>query len=209
MMPQDAEDVLAYLARHSPSRPSEIHGDAHWRRVAVFGLELARDLPTADPMVVLLFSMLHDSLRYHDGVDSGHGKRAALLVDRLSPRYVVLPDRSRRLLIAACMAHNRGLVTSDATVGTCWDADRLDLPRLGIEPATRFLSTEPGKRLALKWRQIPSGHQTWKSIIDTYEVLWRVRSGDGNVPAWGRQGNSADRRLHQLGQDWKRRERDA
>jgi uncharacterized protein len=38
--------------------------------------------------------------------------------------------------------HNKGFVDRcDATVGCCWDADRLNLWRLDIEPDTQYLST--------------------------------------------------------------------
>jgi hypothetical protein len=34
----------------------------------------------------------------------------------------------------------------DITVQTCWDADRLDLPRVGIQPLPQFLCTEAAKK---------------------------------------------------------------
>ena len=34
-----------------------------------------------------------------------------------------------------------GCVHADPTIGTCWDADRLDLWRVGITPHARFLRT--------------------------------------------------------------------
>ena len=34
-----------------------------------------------------------------------------------------------------------GLVSEDPTVGACWDADRLDLPRVGIQPDPALFST--------------------------------------------------------------------
>jgi uncharacterized protein len=37
--------------------------------------------------------------------------------------------------------HNNGLVSEDPTIGVCWDADRLDLPRVGIKPVADMLST--------------------------------------------------------------------
>jgi uncharacterized protein len=50
------------------------------------------------------------------------------------------------LLCDAMIRHDRGHVSGDPTTGTCWDADRLDLPRVGIRPATRYMSTVEGKR---------------------------------------------------------------
>jgi hypothetical protein len=36
----------------------------------------------------------------------------------------------------------------DVTIQTCWDADRLDLGRVGIRPDPARMGTEAGKRIA-------------------------------------------------------------
>jgi hypothetical protein len=41
--------------------------------------------------------------------------------------------------------HTDGHITDDPLVGACWDADRLDLPRVGIAPDPRYLSTQAGR----------------------------------------------------------------
>ena len=46
------------------------------------------------------------------------------------------------LLQHACFEHTNGQVSSDPTVGACWDADRLDLPRVGVTPNPALFSTE-------------------------------------------------------------------
>jgi uncharacterized protein len=48
-----------------------------------------------------------------------------------------LSDDDFELLATACAYHTDGLTEGDITVQTCWDADRLDLGRVGItlEPA--------------------------------------------------------------------------
>jgi hypothetical protein len=38
-------------------------------------------------------------------------------------------------------------VTDDPTVGACWDADRLDLPRVGVTVDPRLLSTAAARNL--------------------------------------------------------------
>jgi uncharacterized protein len=38
------------------------------------------------------------------------------------------------------MHHSEGAVHADPTVQTCWDADRLDLGRVGVMPDAKFLS---------------------------------------------------------------------
>jgi uncharacterized protein len=45
--------------------------------------------------------------------------------------------------------HNSNLANSNnITVQTCWDADRLDLGRVGIKPDPKRLFTEEGKKMA-------------------------------------------------------------
>ena len=53
-----------------------------------------------------------------------------------------------RLLDYAIRHHVDGDVSDDPTIGTCWDADRLDLGRVGIVPDEQYMSTAEGKRLA-------------------------------------------------------------
>jgi hypothetical protein len=47
--------------------------------------------------------------------------------------------------VAALAGHSDGLVTDDPTIGCCWDADRLDLWRVGAPPVPALLSTEAAK----------------------------------------------------------------
>jgi uncharacterized protein len=39
-------------------------------------------------------------------------------------------------------------VSEHPTIGTCWDADRLDLGRVGARPDPKYMSTEARKRAA-------------------------------------------------------------
>jgi uncharacterized protein len=41
-------------------------------------------------------------------------------------------------------------LSDDPTIGTCWDADRLDLARegVGIQPRARYMSTEFAREIA-------------------------------------------------------------
>jgi hypothetical protein len=42
-------------------------------------------------------------------------------------------------------------ILSDPTIGTCRDADRLDLWRVHLQPDERYMSTERGKELARRF----------------------------------------------------------
>ena len=122
---------------------SHIHGELHWRTVGANGLWLAEPLTDADTFVIFLFALLHDSMRESDGRDPEHGPRAAALAGELHAEGVAPGHRRRssRRSSYACFEHTNGLVSDDPTVGCCWDADRLDLPRVGIRPDPALFST--------------------------------------------------------------------
>jgi uncharacterized protein len=46
------------------------------------------------------------------------------------------------LLMEACRGHSDGQLVADVTVMTCWDADRLDLGRVGIRPDPKRLCSD-------------------------------------------------------------------
>jgi uncharacterized protein len=123
-----------------------IHGPAHWRRVEEFGLKVARMTGRPDGDVVRLFAVLHDSCRLNDNYDPEHGERAAEYARELRGRLFEISDAQFDLLDRACRFHAQGLVTEDATIGACWDADRMDLRRAVIEPDASFFSTPEVRR---------------------------------------------------------------
>jgi uncharacterized protein len=125
-----------------------IHGPSHWQRVDAFGLNIAES-SGADLTVVRLFSLLHDSCRQDDGADLDHGPRAAEMLDRIVPTVFAIDPGRFDLLKQAIRLHTSGLTTNDPTIGTCWDADRLDIGRVGMTPSSQYMSTEAGKVMAV------------------------------------------------------------
>jgi uncharacterized protein len=121
-----------------------IHGINHWARVRENGIKLAK-LNGANIKVVELFAFLHDSQRKHDGSDAGHGRRAAEFTTSIRSQYMDLTDAELELLTFACINHSNGFTEADITVQTCWDADRLDLGRVGIKPEPQYLCTAAAK----------------------------------------------------------------
>jgi uncharacterized protein len=117
-----------------------IHGAPHWARVRLNGLRLARHTG-ASAAVVEYFALLHDCRRQNDGRDPEHGRRGADLAFSLRGSLVLLSDADFDRLHYACVHHSRGLLEADVTVQTCWDADRLDLGRVGIRPNPARLCT--------------------------------------------------------------------
>jgi len=127
-----------------------IHGISHWARVLENGRRLCK-VTGAQLEVVELFSILHDSKRDNEGVDYRHGalgaEYAATLRDALE-----LSNDHFDLLYFACARHTDGLTDADITVQTCWDADRLDLGRVGIHPSPGRLCTDAARDpAAIAW----------------------------------------------------------
>jgi uncharacterized protein len=120
--------------------PDGIHGVSHWARVLENGLRLAAETG-ADPAVVELFAVFHDARRFNEGRDPGHGRRGGELARSLRGTAFELAEAPFLLLHRACCGHTGGSEDPDVTVRTCWDADRLDLGRVGISPDPRLLCT--------------------------------------------------------------------
>ncbi len=98
--------------------------------------------PRADLELVLLFAFAHDTRRWHDGHNPDHGRRAAAAMRQLAEVGVLDLEPARLgLLCRACAGHADGLTSPEPTVGVCWDADRLNLWRVGLTPARSMLST--------------------------------------------------------------------
>jgi len=136
-----------------------LHGVSHWGRVLSVGRRIA-DLNGADPAVVEYFAVFHDSRRMNEGVDYGHGARGAELAEAFRSR-LRLSDDQLATLMHACRHHTDGTTEGDPTVRTCWDADRLDLLRVGIRPSRSLLCTAAGKSEELRdWamRRSVEGH---------------------------------------------------
>ena len=140
-MATDLQVVDAVLS-NAWRRSSTVHGEEHWRCVAATGLSLAEGVGDCDRELVLLFGLLHDTRRENEHVDPGHGPRAVAYARELARAGVLVLSGPRlELLCHAIEEHSNGLVSADATVGSCWDADRLHLPRVLIQPDPARFST--------------------------------------------------------------------
>jgi uncharacterized protein len=121
-----------------------VHGESHWARVRENGLRLAEETG-ADAQIVELFAFLHDVKRSNDGWDPEHGLRAAVFVATLPRTLIPVSDKGLELLTYACTHHSDGLTEAGITVQTCWDADRLDLGRVYIQPDPEKMCTHVAK----------------------------------------------------------------
>lgn len=143
------EKVLANTRNHVRAlwELGATHGVRHWDRVYENGMRLLT--PEVNPLVVGLFAYLHDSCRRNDGRDPMHGPRAAKFIDTIrTSLFASVTDEEIDLLKQACRLHTCAHKTGNPTIDACFDADRLDLWRVGIIPNPKYLATEKGKEIA-------------------------------------------------------------
>jgi uncharacterized protein len=160
-------DLIKILRKEFALDWRGIHGAPHWARVRENGLRLA-ETTGARTDVVELFAFLHDSKRADDGWDPNHGMRAAGFARTLAGVAFELAEDDLELLVVACEGHSAGGTLGDVTVLTCWDADRLDLGRVGVVPDARRLCTDAAReRAMIEWayeRSLRGGrflHEDW------------------------------------------------
>lgn len=137
--------LLDYIRPHFRLAWNGHHGISHWTRVESIGLALAAETG-ANARVVSLFALFHDACRIDEYEDPRHGARGARLAERLHGVLFEATDVEMTLLVDACVRHSDGHIEADVTVQTCWDADRLDLPRVGIRPLPQFLCTAAARQ---------------------------------------------------------------
>ncbi len=131
----------------------------------------------ADPHAVLLFAILHDCRHENDGHDPEHGPRAAARAESIGHEPLGLTPGMLATLARAMRHHGRGQVSDHPLVGTCWDADRLDLPRVGITPDPRLMSTVSGQHA---------------------EVIATLADHRRDAPSWGDLAGSLSLQLRRL-----------
>ena len=116
------------------------HGFDHWMRVLHNGQKLA-EMENANLQIVELFCLLHDTQRHNEKRDPEHGARAADYAHSIQGKWFDLSSEDMELLDEALRYHSDGYTEADITVQVCWDADRLDLVRVGIKPVAHRLCT--------------------------------------------------------------------
>lgn len=155
------QDSLACLKTYW-SYDSQLHGARHWAHVAYFGRKLATmsGLDESAFRCVNAFAWTHDLWRMHDGGGNQHGRDGFDRFQELDCDLVRQLNEPERQFVARCIRHHSdGYTARDAceqglfdgiglpdlwmidTAGCCWDADRLDLSRLGRSPIARYMST--------------------------------------------------------------------
>lgn len=147
------------------------HGVVHWARVLENGLALAEQTG-AKTAVVELFAVFHDSRRVNEGWDAGHGRRGADLAAEMCNEFE-LSDAEFDLLYTACSDHTEGYTEANVTIQTCWDADRLDLGRVGMRPERQYLCTPAAKHPdMIRWAD---GRASMAFVPELVTTGWNLR----------------------------------
>jgi len=140
------QSVLNILKEKSKFFNSSIHGVKHWQTVERNAHYLA-SFNNADTEVLSYFAYFHDCMRENELIDIGHGPRGASFAKKHRDE-IPLDDIQFKQLTDACKGHTYGERPECITISTCWDADRLDLVRVGISPKEEYLYNEEAKRIA-------------------------------------------------------------
>lgn len=120
-----------------------VHGIPHWMRVLHNGLLLSEQ-NGANKKIIIAFAFFHDIKREHECDDPEHGSRGGRRLLSLKYKINLSKDELNKV-IEACENHTSGLHHDDLDISTCWDSDRLDLYRVGIEPEPDYLNHDWSK----------------------------------------------------------------
>ena len=147
VMVKDAEILLAPFCTCGGL---VLHGISHLRRVAILSGRLANAVGE-DVESAIVMGFLHDCARRNDKNDIDHARDSEVLARGLIERFYSHLDVDR--ICEAIAGHADGDVTSDPFTGCLWDADRLELKRIGRTIDLDLLSTKVAKRLARRRQQ--------------------------------------------------------
>jgi len=144
----------------------KIHGLSHWQRVERNGIILSSENGSIrkdiNIKVVRFFAYLHDKCRLNDWADLEHGVRSADMLPSIRNTILRdLNDEEVSLLDKACRYHATEHRTGIPTVDVCFDADRLDLGRVGIVPNPKRMATEQGTYYAANIHLIEEFHNNF------------------------------------------------
>ena len=141
------EAVWDRVLKDTSVEHSSIHGPDHWARVERNGLYVAQKTG-ANQTIVQLFAVFHDCMRQNDHIDPGHGRRGAEYAVQLKDELINISSDDFDKFYYACEWHTDEIETDDVTIAACWDADRLDLGRVGFILDPLYMNSEPAQEIA-------------------------------------------------------------
>lgn len=140
----DFNKVLKVAIKHAPKLNCN-HDTGHILRSSIYARIMAIKTCPEYLNEIMLGVILHDIGRINNQRDPYHPKRSArLAMDILKKHW---PGLNTGRIIYAIENHNMGKTTTDPVIGIIWDADRLDLVRLGIKVDKKLLSTKIAPKL--------------------------------------------------------------
>jgi hypothetical protein len=160
--------------------PSAVHGTGHIGRVLLWAWALARGTPHQD--AVLWAAACHDLMRFDDGPDPEHGRRAGLWVRNVLPEFLGQPPADLETIASACDWHVDPDSRAEWRHPVLWllkDADGLDRARLGdLDP--RYLRSPEAREL------VPAAWDLANRTRgqDEPELVWRA-AADMGLPVSG------------------------
>lgn len=104
------------------------------------------------------------------------GPRAVGFALTIRARHIDLDKDEFALLVAAMEGHISGRRHDDVTVCTCWDADRLDLARVGISPDPGRLCTAAARDPDTILRASLSATNWVARYFERLPPAWSVRA---------------------------------
>ena len=141
------EAIWSRVLEDTSVEHSSIHGPVHWARVERNGLYVAQKTG-ANQTIVQLFAVFHDCMRLNDGIDPGHGRRGAEYAVQIKDELIHIPSDDFDKFYYACEWHTDQITTDDVTIAACWDADRLDLQRVGFILDPQYMNSKPAQEIA-------------------------------------------------------------
>ncbi len=85
-------------------------------------------------------------MRVNEQRDDGHGKRGGEYALN-NKELLDLTDEQLDILYRACAGHTDGRNPSCDTIACCWDADRLDIRRVGFKADLQWFNTEKAREI--------------------------------------------------------------
>ena len=132
--------------------PFGIHGPVHWSSVYhnclnLYYMEIGTEATATYDWFFWNFAMLHDCCRVSDHADIEHPYKAANMIPDGDP------GTFNDMLKIAIRDHSAGMRSEEPIIAMCWDADRLELPRVNIVPVPSLMSTKSGQKLAEEYKK--------------------------------------------------------
>ena len=108
-------------------------------------------------------------MRVNEHRDDGHGMRGGKYALKYKD-MLDLTEEQLNILYRACAGHTGGRNPSCDTIACCWDADRLDIRRVELEPDLQWYNTEVARQMVINKDLIPLGGINLKNLNSLKKV---------------------------------------